>query len=90
MTFIPKVFEVSGLVTLAFLRDEATLLLDGPELRVCFGGLELLWMTMNATWKELYLRWIHRPRLRNMCCVERIYHIQMLRQLQELAFEHYQ
>ncbi|CAM6107021.1 unnamed protein product [Calypogeia fissa] len=33
MTFIPKVFEVSGLVTLAFLRDEATLLPDGVELR---------------------------------------------------------
>ncbi|CAM6104688.1 unnamed protein product [Calypogeia fissa] len=33
MTFIPKVFEVSGLVTLAFLRDESTLLSDGVELR---------------------------------------------------------
>ncbi|CAM6087729.1 unnamed protein product [Calypogeia fissa] len=32
MTFIPKVFKVSGLVTLAFLRDEATLLPDGAEL----------------------------------------------------------
>ncbi|CAM6094906.1 unnamed protein product [Calypogeia fissa] len=33
MTFIPKVFEVSGLVTLAFLRDEAALLPNGAELR---------------------------------------------------------
>ncbi|CAM6081483.1 unnamed protein product [Calypogeia fissa] len=33
MTFIPKIFEASGLVTLAFLRDEAALLLDGGELR---------------------------------------------------------
>ncbi|CAM6085550.1 unnamed protein product [Calypogeia fissa] len=33
MIFIPKIFEVSGLVTLAFLRDEAALLPDGGELR---------------------------------------------------------
>ncbi|CAM6087141.1 unnamed protein product [Calypogeia fissa] len=33
MTFIPKVLEVDGLVTLAFLQDEVAFLLDGTELR---------------------------------------------------------
>ncbi|CAM6100695.1 unnamed protein product [Calypogeia fissa] len=33
MTFIPKVFEVDGLVSVAYLRDEASLLPPGAELR---------------------------------------------------------
>ncbi|CAM6089075.1 unnamed protein product [Calypogeia fissa] len=53
MTFIPKVFEVDGLVTLAFLRDEATLLPDGAELRgTTRAQLVVVIPEFNSYWYE--------------------------------------
>ncbi|CAM6125227.1 unnamed protein product [Calypogeia fissa] len=53
MTFIPKVFKVSGLVTLTFLRDEAALLPDGAELRATTRAkLVVVIPEFNSYWYE--------------------------------------